>query len=136
MTWHLFHPTVQFTSNDIGDHVGFVYLIENTLTGKKYIGQKKFWMPKYRSIKKKRKRFLVESNWKDYYGSNSELQADVEALGPSVFYREILHLCKGKGEMNYRELKEQMNRDVLLSPHYYNSFVGGKIHRKHVQNLP
>ena len=32
-----------FTSNDIGDNFGFVYLIENKLNGRKYIGRKYLW---------------------------------------------------------------------------------------------
>lgn len=35
--------------------------------------------------------------------------------------------------MNYLEMKEQITRDVLMKPsEYYNSFIGGKIHRSHV----
>jgi hypothetical protein len=33
-------------------------------------------------------------------------------------------------------MKEQITRDVLLKPEeYYNSFVGGKIHRNHLNRL-
>jgi hypothetical protein len=57
----------------------------------------------------------------------------VEENGLDHFEREILHLCKSKGELNYTELKEQVIRDVLLKPNeYHNAFVGGKIHRNHL----
>jgi hypothetical protein len=35
--------------------------------------------------------------------------------------------------MTYYEMKEQFDREVLLKPdEYYNAFIGGKIHRKHI----
>mgnify|MGYP003129954666 CR=1 FL=1 len=48
----------------------------------------------------------------------------------------IIRLCKTSGEMSYYELKEQVERDVLLKPDiYYNAFIGGKIHRSHLGHL-
>ena len=36
----------------------------------------------------------------------------------------------------YYEMKYQLELDVLLKPEeYYNAFVGGKIHRKHILGL-
>ena len=32
-----------FTSSDIGEYFGFVYLITNKSNGRKYIGRKYFW---------------------------------------------------------------------------------------------
>ncbi len=122
----------QFTSDQIGNHLGFVYQITNLQTNKKYIGKKGFWLKK----KIKRKKILVESDWKIYYGSNKILQAEATQLGSEFFRREMLRLCNSKGEMNYIELKEQILRDVLLKPQeYYNEFIGGKIHRKHLSSL-
>ena len=65
------------------DCVGFVYLITNSTTGRKYIGKKlaKFSKTSYRVVKlkngnKKRKkiRSKIESDWQLYYGSNTELK--------------------------------------------------------------
>jgi len=116
-----------------GDYVGFVYQITNQTNGRKYIGKKNFYFSKTRTIKGKKKRSKVESDWQDYYGSNKELAADVKELGKENFKREILKLCKFKGEMSYFELKEQMLRNVLETDDYYNSWVSGKIHKKHIK---
>jgi hypothetical protein len=57
----------------------------------------------------------------------------VRVLGERKFRREVLLLCRSKAEMNYCELKAQMDRDVLLWPErFYNSFVGTRIHRDHL----
>ena len=87
---------------------GFVYEIENLETGKKYIGKKFFWAMKTRQVKKKKKRYKAESDWKDYYGSSEELKNDVEKYGLDSFKRTILHICKTKAECSYLELKEHL----------------------------
>jgi len=115
---------------------GFVYEITDKSTGKKYIGKKFFWKPKILPKTKKRKRrvrTIAESDWKKYFGSSKEVQQLVEENGEDTFHKEILRLCKTKGECSYYEMKFQLERDVLLKPdEYYNAFVGGKIHRKHI----
>lgn len=128
----------EFSSDDIGDHIGFVYIITDLSNGKKYVGKKKFISKtKKPPLKgKSRKRTVIkESDWMDYYGSSEEVKSLVEQHGPEVFKREIIHLCNTLGEMSYLELDEQMKREVLLNDDYYNEFVGAKIHSNHVKNL-
>jgi len=118
------------------EYQGFVYLITEVDTGKKYIGKKNFWKPKTLPITKTRKRRVktrVESDWRTYCGSSVTVQNLVEEQGIDGFKREILRLCKTKGEMSYFEAKEQFDRDVLFSDEYYNEFIGCKIHAKHVK---
>ena len=67
-----------------------------------------------------------------YYGSNKELQADVDSLGTDNFSREILRLCKTKGEFAYYEAKYQFDNSVLESDEYYNSWIQVKVHKKHL----
>ena len=117
---------------------GFVYIITNINNGRKYVGKKNFWKPKILPKTKKRKRRVrtrVESDWRDYFGSNEELRVLVEDKGSKSFKREIIRLCKTKGEMSYFEMKEQFERDVLFNKDYYNEFIGGKIHSKHLKGI-
>lgn len=114
---------------------GFVYLIENLLTGQKYIGKKFFWSMKTRQVNKKKKRYKAESDWKDYYGSNEQLKEDVEKLGSENFKRTILYLCKTKAECAYLELKEQILRDAILREDYYNSWIQVKVRKAHLKSL-
>ena len=114
---------------------GFVYMVTEKDTGKKYIGKKFFWKPKTLPVTKSRKRRVrtrVESDWRTYYGSNKEVQTLVESKGKDNYKREILKLCKSKGECSYYEAKLQFQYDVLLSNEFYNEFIGCKIHSKHI----
>jgi hypothetical protein len=118
---------------NFGNYIGFVYMITCLRTNRRYIGKKNFYFAKTKQVKGKKKRFKVESDWKDYYGSNDELNQHVKILGEENFQREILRFCMSKSEMSYYELKEQMINDVLLKENeYYNSYVGARINRKHM----
>lgn len=126
----------QVFENAPEEYQGFVYQITELDTDKKYIGKKFFWKPKTLPITKTRKRRVktrVESDWRTYYGSSSEVQMLVEKNGGENFKREILKLCKTKGECSYYEAKLQFQYDVLLRDDYYNEFIGCKIHSKHLK---
>ena len=122
-----------FEDGDIGKHVGFVYLITNKINDRKYVGKKLFWFTKTKTLKGKKKKEKYISDWKTYWSSSEEVKDDVKRLGEENFTREILYLCDNKGTMSYLELREQIDRRVLENNNYYNAFVGGKIHKKHVK---
>jgi hypothetical protein len=118
------------------DYQGFVYVITELDTGKKYLGKKNFWRPKVlpKNSKRNRKvRTRVESDWRTYFGSNTSLQTLKEQKGESNYRREILRLCRNKGEMSYYEAKAQFDNDVLFSDDWYNEFIGCKIHSRHLK---
>ena len=117
------------------EYQGFVYQITELHTNKKYIGKKNFWKPKILPINKTRKRRVrtrVESDWKTYFSSSSQIQKLVEESGEEKFKREILKLCKTKGEMSYYEAKLQFENNVLFRDDYYNEFIGYRVHSKHL----
>ena len=112
------------------EYEGFVYLITNTTTGQKYIGKK---LAKFKTTKpplkgrKNKRRGYKESDWRTYYGSSDRLNADVAELGEKHFTREILYLCKGRGEMSYIEAREQFDRRVLETDEYYNGIINVRV---------
>ena len=125
------------------DCIGFVYLITNTLSGRKYRGKKlaKFAKTTQRTVKlkngtkkKKKIRSKVDSDWRDYYGSSDELAKDIEQLGTANFTREILYYCKSKAECSYIEAREQFSRRVLESDEYYNGHIQVRVHGSHIKN--
>lgn len=123
--------------NEVPDgYVGFVYLITNLKTGRQYVGKKNFFSTKRVKVKGRanKRKIKSESTWRDYFGSNTEINDDVILLGKDSFNREILHFCRSKAEMSYLEIKEQIERKVLFTDKYYNNFIGCRIHGKHLKN--
>jgi hypothetical protein len=109
---------------------GFIYEICNSVTNRKYIGKKQCISKlKRKPLKgRKNKRIeLKESDWKVYTGSSNELNADIEKYGKDKFRFTILHFCGSKWELGYREIKEQIYRDVILSEDYYNGILNVRI---------
>ena len=141
MSWLFENKTIEQLPEDC---VGFVYLITNNLTGRKYIGKKlaKFSRTTYKTVKlkngnKKRKKIKgkIESDWQTYYGSNIELNKDVEQLGNENFSREILYYCRSKAECSYIEAREQFSRRVLESDDWYNGHIQVRVHGNHIRKL-
>jgi hypothetical protein len=124
-----------FTSEMIAVHVGFVYKITNLHDGRFYIGKKLFTRAGRKQVKGKKKKIRVESDWKKYYSSSEELNADVQKLGIHKFRREILRLCKSRGELNYFEAKYQFSMDALESDNFYNNLIMVRVHRSHLKFL-
>jgi len=140
MSWLYENQTIEILPEDC---IGFVYLITNTLSGRKYVGKKlaKFSKTSYKVIKlkngkKKRKKIKskIDSDWQQYYGSNIELNKDIAQLGSENFTREILYYCRSKAECSYVEAREQFNRKVLETNDYYNGHIQVRVHGSHIIN--
>ena len=115
------------------DVVGFVYQITNTTNDRMYIGKKLAKFKRSRRPLKGRKnkrRYKVDSDWQEYYGSSDELTLDIKKLGKEHFKREILFYCYSKAELNYVEAREQFARKVLESDNYYNGHIRVRVHGK------
>jgi hypothetical protein len=129
-----FYNGKPFTSTDIGEYFGFVYLITNKSNSRQYIGRKYFWS--FRTPKGKKRKVKSESDWKNYYGSCPELKEDIIKIGRENFSRTILSLHKTKGKTNYEETRQLFNNNVLTEaldngvPAYYNSNILNRYFRK------
>lgn len=94
---------------DIENNFGFIYLIEDALTGMKYIGKKQyyFYNGKCKSSNDITSKDFVmeawdESDWR-YYTSSSKILAPIIAERPNDFYFEILEECKSKLDLLTRD---------------------------------
>jgi len=120
------------------EYYGFVYLIQNTISGKSYIGRKYFTKASTRQVKGKRKKIRKDSGWQEYWGSSTKLLEEIDKLGKDFFKRSILRLCKTRGECNYWEAKLQFQQDVLCArldngeEAYYNDNILMKFTRKNI----
>ena len=127
-----------FETEDIGDNYGFIYRITNTENGHDYVGRKFFWTIKKRPPlkgKKNKRRETVETDWKTYYGSSERLLHDIDQLGSEKFTREIIFLCKTRGETNYMEAYFQFKEDVLLREDNYNGIINIRLGIGSVKNI-
>lgn len=119
------------------DCIGFIYKISNIETGKMYIGKKilRNLLTKKLTIKEReawekpgkvptKKKEIKESNWSTYYGSSKLLLADVKALGPHKFTREIIQFCFSKKSLTYWEVYYQFKYDVLRCDSYNETILG------------
>ena len=140
MTWYYQDIPVETLPEEC---VGFVYLITNNLSGRKYIGKKlaKFSKTSVKVVKqkngikkKKRIRTKIDSDWREYYGSSIDLAADILTLGTENFSREILHYCSSKASCSYIEAREQFDRKVLETDDYYNGQISVRVHGSHIKN--
>ena len=139
MSWYYQENVIQELPEEC---IGFVYIISNNLTGRKYVGKKlaKFSKTTTKTVKlkngtkkKKKIRSKVDSDWREYYGSSLELSADIVNLGVDNFTREILYYCNSKAECSYIEARTQFERKVLESDDYYNGQINCRIHQSHIK---
>lgn len=125
-------------SGTLEDYAGFVYLITNLTNGRKYIGKKVLWRHSRVKVagRQNRKRKVSPSDWTHYKGSCEELKEDIKKMGLSSFRFEIVWLCKTRRDLTYKELEEQVKRDVLhvRLPNgeyaYYNGLISAKVYRE------
>ena len=116
------------------DTFGFVYLVTHTPSGKKYLGKKQLisnrTLPPLKGSKRKRK-IQKESDWKTYYGSQTEVKQLVkESKDMLEFVREIIIFTSTKKQLTYFETKLQFVNEVLENDEYLNSNILGKFFRK------
>jgi len=139
MSWYYQNELVETLPDEC---IGFVYVITNLASGRMYIGKKlaKFSKTTYKTVKlkngmkkKKRIKSKIDSDWREYYGSNDQLNKDVEQQGRENFRREIIYYCTSKAECSYIEAREQFSRRVLESDNYYNGQISVRVHGSHIK---
>jgi hypothetical protein len=100
---------------DLTEYEGFVYLVTNTRTGRKYVGRKYLWarLKVKQKGKKRRKHVVKGADWQTYKSSCRQILEEIAENGIGDFEFRILKLCKTRKETNFLEVQEQFDRRVL-----------------------
>jgi hypothetical protein len=112
---------------------GFIYMITNKTTNKKYIGKKQCLTIKKKPPlkgKKNKRHSEVETDWKDYTGSSKEMNEDILRLGKDNFIFEVVQTCSCKWDLAYEEAKLQFDNNILTNPEYYNNIINLRLKGK------
>lgn len=118
----------QFPINNVPDTaVGFIYVITQISTGKKYIGRKMVFKTVTKTVKGKKKRSKAHSDWPGYWSSSPYLQQLVKEIGQQDFKREILIFCSSKGSMSYLEEMSLYLTGALEGDEFINGNIRSKI---------
>lgn len=115
------------------DTYGFIYLVTHLPSNRKYIGKKVLYFERNVKIGKRelqalkeerkakgmggrppsKKKVVKESDWKTYYGSQTEIKELVKNGKESDFKREILKFVNNKKHLTYFECKYLFIYEVL-----------------------
>ena len=129
---------------------GFVYIVTHKPTDRSYIGKKVFFHNRKQKLTKKdlallegtkgrKPKYKVvqkESDWLNYFGSQSEIKKLTSEGKHDEFEKTILQLCFDKKSLTYFETKYQMVYGVLESPEkWFNDNILGKFFSKDLKNL-
>ena len=124
------HWKINESLNTVENPFGFVYVITNKVNGRQYIGKKQCISRLKRKPLKGKTRNRIDtkqSDWKTYTGSSKELNEDILKYGKENFTFEILEWCGSKWELGYKEIKKQLEYDVLLNEQFYNGILNVRI---------
>jgi len=116
-----------YDEKDFIDYAGFIYVIKEKSTGKLYIGQKTLKKGRRTRKGKKTRIKYVLPTWKKYYGSNEYIKQRVKEGNEDDYERHILCLCDSKVELNYIELKLQLDLHAIFSNIYHNKMIHVRI---------
>jgi hypothetical protein len=123
----------EITDEDIPKKsIGFIYLITQISTDKKYIGKKLLTAAATKTVKGVKKKYRKESDWKDYWSSSPTIKALIEDTGKDDFKREILCFVSKKGNLLYAEELALYMVGALESDKWLNENIRSKVYRNWV----
>lgn len=113
--------------------IGFIYIITQISTGKKYIGKKLLTKAATKQVKGKKRKIRKESDWIDYWSSSPQIKQWIEdAGGTEDFTKEILAFISKKGMMLYAEELALYLVGALESDNWINQNIRSKIYHNWV----
>ena len=126
---------------------GFIYEVKHIPTGKRYIGKKVLYFERNKKLGKReleelkaerkaagvggrvptKKKVITESDWKTYFGSQTEIKELVQKGKTEDFQRTILEYVPNRKLLTYYECKYLFIKEVLEDTNdYINDNILGK----------
>ena len=100
------------TTIDVDNSFGFVYLITNMITGRKYLGKKQF-----HSYRKKKR--VAETKWQNYTGSSVELNQDIKNMGKANMQHKLDTLTDTDKDGDRNWYNKQIGSIKFIPKEYY-----------------
>ena len=150
MNWIYKNNSIEDITQFPNNTFGFVYMTTHKPTGKSYIGKKVLFHNQKKKLGKKElaaltgivgrrpsyKLIVKESDWKTYYGSQTDIKKLLVEGKKDEFERTILKCVETKKQLTYFEIKYQMLYEVLEKPDdFYNDNILGKFFTKDLSDL-
>lgn len=121
--------------------IGFIYLLTNQSSGKKYIGKKYLYSERKKVLtqkekalpenkRKKYKYLKTESDWLTYNSSSKDIKAEIKE--GAQFSKEILYFTLSKIQTTYLEVKLQFVHEVLERDDWYNNNINSSWFRGNI----
>ena len=150
VTWRYEDKLITEISDMPEGTYGFIYRVIHVPTKKKYIGKKVLYFERNVKLGKKetealreerkaagiggrvpaKKKVVKESDWKTYYGSQTEIKTLVKQSKPEDWTREILEFVPTKKLLTYYEIKHIFINDALENRDFLNDNILGKFYQK------
>ena len=150
MNWTYQNKTINDLTDFPPDAFGFVYKVIHIPTNKEYIGKKVLFfnrkvklgkrellaLPVTRGRRSTTKQVVKESDWKTYYGSQTNIKQLLLEGKKDEFERTILKVVETKKQLTYFEIKYQMLYQVLEKPdEFFNDNILGKFFTRDLADL-
>lgn len=110
-------------------YIGFIYLITQLSTGKRYIGKKLLTKAAIKFNNGKKKKIRKESDWLSYWSSSPKIKTWIKEGGYDDFTREILVFVSSKGMLAYAEELALYSLGVLESDNWLNENIRSKVYK-------
>jgi len=148
--WYYKQQVIESIEDIPKDVFGFIYRVVHETTGQIYIGKKvlqfnlkrkltKKDLEIYEGVQGRKPKFKVvqkESDWKTYYGSNTQIKQWVKEGKQEELKREILAWGLDKKHLTYLETKYLFMYEVLEKEEFLNDNILGKFFKKDFDDKP
>jgi hypothetical protein len=124
----------ELTEDDVpAKMIGFIYLITQVSTGRKYLGKKLLTKAATKTVNGKKKKIRLPSDWQNYWSSSPSIKEMIESTGTDDFTKEILTFCQSKGSLAACEEMALYSVGALESDQWLNQNIRSKIYSSWVK---